>query len=92
MRTAGHSQTKWSGAHGNGTIRFGAFAMSTTAGTDLMPKAEGACWIASIDYRFAQNAEEANIFERTVGGVVTWAISSTTSGSAFAQCLKYDQW
>ena len=92
MRAYGHSQTKWSGAHGNGTIRFGASGPSSAAGTDLMPKADGACWIASIDYHFAQDTEEANIFERTVSGVVTWAISSTADGSAYAQCIKYDQW
>ena len=53
MKAVGHSQTKWSGAHGNGTIRFGGFGMSTPAGTDLMPKADGTCWIASVGYPFS---------------------------------------
>lgn len=89
IKAVGHSQTAWSG--GNGPIRFGPVGFSDPAGYEMMPVADGVCWISSIDYHF-QWAEEAVVYDKVnASGVHVWALKSTTPGSSYAQCIKYEQ-
>lgn len=88
--------TTWSEQPGTyHLVKFGPVNVASTNaspyGVQLMPEADGFCWLNSIRGHEFGSTEEAYVSVHNSGGTDYWYVYSTTSGTAQATCILTDQ-